>query len=265
MGELSPAWGAVRAFMRSRCGVMLSEEQHYLLDARLGPLARDFRFPSIEAFVASACGAAGEERLRRVVVDAMTTHETTFYRDRPFWKLLEDKLIPGFKAAGRRSIRVWSAACSTGQEAYSLAMMLEELWPEGAAASEIIASDISELVVEKARAGSFTQLEVNRGLGAARLVKFFEQEPLAYRVKESIRRRIEWKVDNLLSPLPGPKDCDLVMCRNVLIYFDENDRKIVQQRLRASVNAGGFVGFGATEMSPLGLSLGGGWYQPPPR
>ena len=262
MSDASPAWGAVRAFMRSRCGVMLAEEQHYLLDARLGPLARDFRFPSVEAFVASACSPSGEDRLRRAVVDAMTTHETTFFRDRPFWKVLEERLIPAFKAAGRRSIRVWSAACSTGQEPYSLAIMLEELWPEGAAGTEIIATDVSDIALERAREGAFSQLEVNRGLGAARLVRYFEQQPQAYRIKESLRKRVQWQVDNLLSPLPGPRDCDLVMCRNVLIYFDENDRQQVQRRLRASVSAGGSLGFGATEMSSQGLPLGGGWYQP---
>jgi chemotaxis protein methyltransferase CheR len=263
MSDVSPAWGAVRAFMRSRCGVMLAEEQHYLLDARLGPLARDFAFPSVEAFVASACSTSAEEKLRRAVVDAMTTHETTFFRDRPFWKVLEDHIIPSFKAAGRKSIRVWSAACSTGQEPYSLAMLLEEMWPEGTA--EIIATDISEISLERAKEGAFNQLEVNRGLGASRLIRYFEQQPLTYRIKESFRRRIEWRVDNLLSPLPGPKDCDLVMCRNVLIYFDENDRQQVQRRLRASVGPGGHLGFGATEMSTHGAALGGGWYLPPTR
>jgi len=249
--------------MRSRCGVMLGEDQHYLLDARLGPLARDFRFPSVEAFVASACSPSGEDRLRRAVVDAMTTHETTFFRDRPFWKALEERIIPAFKAAGRRSIRIWSAACSTGQEPYSLAMMLEELWPEGAAASEIIATDVSDIALERGREGAFSQLEVSRGLGAPKLVRYFEQQPNAYRVKEQLRRRIVWQVDNLLSPLPGPRDCDLVMCRNVLIYFDEHDRALVQRRLRASVTAEGFLGFGATEMSTHGQPLGGGWYVPP--
>ncbi|MDP1829315.1 MAG: protein-glutamate O-methyltransferase CheR [Archangium sp.] len=263
MSDPSPAWGAVRTFMRSRCGVMLAEDQHYLLDARLGPLARDFSFPSVEAFVATACSASAEDRLRRAVVDAMTTHETTFFRDRPFWKMLEDRIIPGLRAAGRTSLRVWSAACSTGQEPYSLAMLLEELWPEGAAGTQIVATDISEIALEKAREGAFTQLEVNRGLGASRLIRYFEQQPLTYRIKDSLRRRIEWRVDNLLSPLPGPKDCDLVMCRNVLIYFDENDRQQVQRRLRASVGAKGYLGFGATEMSTHGEPLGGGWYQPP--
>ncbi len=262
MRDASPAWGVVRAFMRSRCGVMLAEDQHYLLDARLGPLAREFRFPSVEAFVAAACGPSSEERLRRAVVDAMTTHETTFFRDRPFWKVLEEVIIPSFKTSGKRAIRVWSAACSTGQEPYSLAMLLEELWPAGAAASEIIATDVSEIALDKAREGSFTQLEVNRGLSTGKLVRFFEQNTLSYRVKESIRKRITFKADNLLSPTPGPKDCDLVMCRNVLIYFDENDRQQVQRRLRSSVITGGQLGFGATEMSSQGVPMGGGWYRP---
>lgn len=259
---VSPAWASVRAFMRSRCGVMLAEDQHYLLDARLGPLARDFRFPSVEAFVAQACAATGEDRLRRAVVDAMTTHETTFFRDRPFWKTLEEQLIPAFKAAGKRKLKIWSAACSTGQEPYSLAMLLEELWPEVAAQTELIATDVSELSLEKAKEGAFSQLEVNRGLGAARLVKHFDQQPMAYRVKELFRKRITWQVDNLLSPLPGPRDCDLVLCRNVLIYFDEADRQHVQRRLRQSLLPGGSLGFGATEMSNHGTPLGGGWYRP---
>lgn len=258
----SATWGAVRAFMRSRCGVILAEDQHYLLEARLGPLAREFHYPSVEAFVAKACGTGADERHRRAVVDAMTTHETTFFRDRPFWKVLEEQIIPAFKAGGKRSMRVWSAACSTGQEPYSLAIMLEELWPEAAAASQIIATDISDIALEKARHGSFSQLEVNRGLGAARLVRCFEQEPQTYRVKAPLRTRVSWQTDNLLSPLPGPQDCDLVMCRNVLIYFDEADRKQVQRRLRASLGPRGYLGFGATEMSAQGHALGGGWYQP---
>ncbi len=261
MGEVSPAWSTVRGFMRSRCGVLLSDEQHYLLEARLGPLAREFRFASVEAFVAAACSTNGEERLRRAVIDAMTTHETSFFRDRPFWKLLDEQIIPAFKAAGRRSIRIWSAACSTGQEPYSLAMLLEEQWADAAPQCEIIATDVSDLVVEKAKEGAFSQLEVNRGLGAPRLVRFFEQQPMTYRVKEVLRRRITWKVDNLLSPTPGPRDCDLVLCRNVLIYFDEVDRAHVHRRLAGSLAPGGYLGFGATEMSSQGTPLGGGWYQ----
>ena len=148
------------------------------------------------------------------------------------------------------------------QEPYSLAITLEELWPEAAAASQIIATDISDIALEKARHGAFSQLEVNRGLGAARLIRYFDQEPLTYRIKPHLRTRVTWQTDNLLSPLPGPNDCDLVMCRNVLIYFDEADRLLVQRRLRSSLGPRGYLGFGATEMSAHGPSLGGGWYQP---
>ena len=251
----------MRAFMRTRCGVLLAEEQHYLLDARLGPLARDFSFPTVEAFVASACAPSSDEKLRRAVVAAMTTHETMFFRDQPFWKLLEARIVPALRATGRRSLRVWSAACSTGQEPYSLAILLAQLWPEGAAGTQIIATDVSEIALERAKEGLFSQLEVKRGLDPATLARSFEVRPAGWRIKESLRKRIEWRVDNLLSPKPGPKECDLVLCRNVLIYFDENDRQQVQRRLRASVAPAGYLGFGGAEISTQGESLGAGWYR----
>ena len=247
--------------MKKTCGVVLSDEQSYLLDSRLGPVARERGFGSIGELVSSAVAAPNGPHAM-AVVDAMTTHETFFFRDVGFWKSFEDLVLPRlFAGTGPRPLNIWSAACSHGQEAYSLAMLMEEKYPLVAKATRILGTDISPGTVERAREGLYSNIEVNRGLNAARMVKYFEQGRGGLRVKQLLRERVQWQVHNLLQLPPGVR-FDIVLCRNVLIYFNEADRKTVQVFLSGATAPGGLLGVGATELMPL-QSLAPGWYVKP--
>lgn len=258
------AWTTVRAFMQRQCGVSLSEEQRYLLDARLGLVAREEGFSSVDALVAAGCAPLAPWKLCQAIIEALTTHETFFFRDAGFWQFFEKTVLPKATtdSRGERPIRIWSAACSTGQEPYTIAMLIAEQRPELLDRLQIWATDVAEASVEKARRGVYSSLEVNRGLGAHRLVRFFEPCPGGFRIKEHLRRPIIWSQHNLLGAKPDPTDCDVVLCRNVLIYFNDLDRSSVVQRLARAATPGGLVGVGCTEFLP-GASLAPGWYPAP--
>jgi chemotaxis protein methyltransferase CheR len=247
--------------MLRTCGVVLRPDQAYLVDSRLAPVAKLHGLARAADFVTKACAAPAGSALSNALIDAMTTHETLFFRDPPFWRYLEDQLVPKLAAKLRAGggARIWSAACSTGQEPYSLAMMFEERCPDVAPHLEIIATDVSELAVGQGKMGTYTTLEVNRGLSAPRLIRHFDQGPASFRVREPLRRRITWSVHNLLGSKPDPTGCDLVLCRNVLIYFGETDRAEVTRRLTASAAPGGIVGIGSTE-TLRGTQLAPGLY-----
>ena len=252
------AWSAVQRFMLRSAGVVLREDQAYLIEPRLTPVAKQHGFVRLADFVSAACAAPAGSPFNAALIDAMTTHETLFFRDPNFWKLLEPVLT---KCAIQRSLKVWSAACSTGQEPYSITMVLAERFPDLVERTEIIATDISEQAVQKAREGVYTALEVNRGLPATRLVKHFTQVAGGYRIKDNLRSRITWSVHNLLGGKPDPTRCDLVLCRNVLIYFGETDRAAVARRLFDAASPGGLVAVGATETLRDGEALGVGVYK----
>jgi len=258
----STTWTTVRSYMQRACGVVLAEEQSYLLEARLGPVAKQFQFGSIAEFVVVAARASAQSPEAQALIEAMTTHETSFFRDAKFWQALEEGVLPPLIAAARtgRPLRIWSAACSTGQEPYSLAMLLSEKWPDVFDRVEILATDVSEISVERAKRGFFSTMEVNRGLGAARLVRHFDTAPGGFQIKAKVASRISWSSHNLLAAQASPSQCDIVLCRNVLIYFDDLDRAAVVKRLVRATVDGGFVAVGCTE-SLVGPSFAPGWYR----
>ena len=256
MASAVVTWEKVRSYMRSTCGVVFSAEQIYLLDARLGTLVTAHGFTSIDEFVNAAC--SGKKGPASAMIDAMTTHETFFFRDTNFWQCMQNVVLPEI-VAKNQPIKIWSAACSTGQEPYSIAMLVREKWPEAASRLEIIATDISESSVAQARAGLYTTFEVNRGLGAARLVRFFEKAEGGFRIRDELRNSIRWETGNLLADTYPPMNCDIVFCRNVLIYFDDKDQKVVLSRLRRAAKPTGIVAVGTTE-ALKGSMLGPGLY-----
>jgi chemotaxis protein methyltransferase CheR len=255
-------WRAVQAYLRAACGVALADDQRYLLEARLGPLAAQHHFATTADFVAAACSDDRARGLGMLLVDAMTTHETFFFRDAAAWRTFEELIVPQVLAWGRRGLRIWSAACSNGQEPYSIAMLLEERWPEVAAQSTILATDVSAPAIERARAGLYSVLEVNRGLGAARLLRHFERSAAGgFQVKQSIRERVNWDVESVLHPTPRAPRFDVVFCRNVLIYFDDAERQTALERIARSSEPLGFLSLGVSERGP-GAGVGPGWYRP---
>ncbi len=253
-------WTALRSYLKDTCGVLLAEDQHYLMEARLAPVAKNLNYSTVEEYVLEACRPGAPRSMTSPLIDAMTTHETSFFRDGPFWRAFQEQVLPKLSAMEPgRSLRIWSAACSTGQEPYTLAMLLEEIAPALAERTQIIATDVSEGVVEAAARGVFTVFEVNRGVSAPRLIKHFERDGGNFRVKDRYRRRITWQQQNLITGWPPTEGLDVVLLRNVLIYFQDVTRALVLKKVRAAVRPSGFLGVGTTELLP-GAALSPGWY-----
>jgi chemotaxis protein methyltransferase CheR len=231
-----------------RAAIMLDDSKGYLIAARLGQLAQDRGFTTIAALVAQARrGIAGVETQ---IIEALTTHETLFFRDAHPFELLKKHLLPELiaKRAKNRSLTIWSAACSTGQEPYSVAMLLLEHFPEVVAwPVKIIATDISDQIVAKAKEARFRQLEVNRGLPATMMAKYFERDGLDFRLKPVVRNMVEFRRLNLLDSWSIPTGIDIVMIRNVLIYFDLERKREIFRRLRNVVAPDGGLMLGAAE------------------
>jgi chemotaxis protein methyltransferase CheR len=262
MGSSPASWGALRSFMQDSCGVLLSEDQHYLMEARLAPVAKTLNYPTVDDYVVDACRPGAPKGLTSPLVDAMTTHETSFFRDAAFWRAFQDVVLPKLgvlEPGSTKPLKIWSAACSTGQEPYSLVMLLDEKYPSLAERTQIIATDVAEGVVEQASRGTFSVFEVNRGVNAPRLLKHFERDGGNFRIKEKHRKRIVWQTQNLITGWPPIEGLDVALVRNVLIYFPEHTRALVLKKVRAAVRPGGFVGVGSTELI-AGAAVSPGWY-----
>lgn len=241
----------VAALLMREAAITLEPGKEYLVETRLAPIAVKHGLASANDVVARL--RASEPALTDLhleVVDALTTNETLFFRDVHPWDSLRKHVIPKLREAraSTRTITVWSAACSTGQEPYSLAMLLAEHFPDLAGWSiRIIGTDISPTVLKRAESGVFQQLEVNRGLPAIYLVKHFRQEGRNWILSEAIRRRVEFRPLNLARHWTGLPRCDLVFMRNVMIYFDVETRRTILRQLRHVLAPDGFLLLGTAE------------------
>jgi chemotaxis protein methyltransferase CheR len=248
-----PDFDFVADLLKKRAGIVLTPDKTYLLESRLAPLARKEGLPSIDDLI-TVVRTRREERLIGQVVDVMTTNETFFFRDKtPFDHLKE--VLPTLAAARTGSrIRIWCAACSTGQEPYSIAMMLDQQ-PKltGGVPVEIVATDISDRVLEKARSGLYTQFEVQRGLPIQLLMHYFTQQDDSWRISERLRSNVTFRKHNLIEPAAALGKFDIVFCRNVLIYFDALTKQAVLGRIADQLNTGGSLMMGAAE-SVVGLT-----------
>jgi chemotaxis protein methyltransferase CheR len=235
--------------VRRRSGLVLSADKAYLLESRLSPVARREGFQSIDAMIA-ALRTRRDERLAVLITEAMTTNETFFFRDKTPFDNFKDYMLPQLLKArsSGAAIRIWCAACSSGQEPYSLAMIVDELAATlGGRKVEIVATDLSSQVLEKAKAGVYSQFEVQRGLPVKMLVKHFEQQGEIWRVRPELKRFVHFQALNLLDDLRRFGVFDIVYCRNVLIYFDQPTKKDVLSRVAAQMTKDGFLVLGAAE------------------
>ncbi|WFU41364.1 protein-glutamate O-methyltransferase CheR [Bradyrhizobium sp. CB82] len=243
-----PEYEYLRKFLRDHSGLDLSADKQYLIESRLLPLARKAGLSGIGELVQKL--QAGSSVLVTSVVEAMTTNETFFFRDKVPFDHFRETIIPEvLKArAARRSVRIWCAAGSTGQEPYSLAMSLKEM---GAALTgwrvEIIATDLSQEVLEKSKAGIYSQFEVQRGLPIQLLVKYFKQTGETWQINPELRAMIQHRQLNLLHDFSQLGTFDVVFCRNVLIYFDQETKINIFNRLAHQVEGDGFLVLGAAE------------------
>ncbi|HEY8946130.1 MAG TPA: protein-glutamate O-methyltransferase CheR [Polyangiaceae bacterium] len=242
------AFDCIRAVVRERSAIVLEPGKEYLVEARLSPIARARGLANIEALARMLTPANPE--LIAEVVQAMTTNETSFFRDQHPFEALRHHVLPDVIRARRSSatIDVWCGACSTGQEPYSLAMLIRDHFPELAGWKlRIIATDLSTAVLDRAREAKYRQLEVNRGLSAAQLVKHFDREGLDWRLKSSIRNMVEFSQLNLLDVWLNLPRFDIVFMRNVLIYFDVEVKRAILKKVRQQLSPKGFLFLGGAE------------------
>jgi chemotaxis protein methyltransferase CheR len=244
----------LRKVLKDRSGLDLSADKQYLVESRLLPLARRANLSGIPELVQKM--RSGGEQLTGQVVEAMTTNETFFFRDKIPFDHLRDGILPGLikSRASRRSLRIWSAACSTGQEPYSIAMCLREYGPALAGwRIEIVATDLSQEVLEKSKAGLYSQFEVQRGLPIQLLVKYFNQLGELWQLSADIRGMVQHRQLNLLQDFSHLGKFDVIFCRNVLIYFDQDTKASIFERLAKVMEPDGTLLLGAAE-SVVGIT-----------
>jgi chemotaxis protein methyltransferase CheR len=239
----------LRRLLKTRSGLVLSSEKHYLVESRLLPVARRAGLCNLTGLVAKLRGPDSEQ-LTVEVVEAMTTNESFFFRDKIPFDHFRETIMPALltaRAATRR-IRIWCAAASTGQEPYSLAIALKEIGKDLRGwRVEIVATDLSTEVLEKARSGIYSQFEVQRGLPALMLIKYFAQVGETWQIAPEIRGMVKFMPLNLLNDFSHLGRFDLVLCRNVLIYFDQATKICVLERVAEATERDGFLVLGGAE------------------
>jgi chemotaxis protein methyltransferase CheR len=248
------AFDIYRDLLKERSGLIITPDKSYLLESRLGPVAKKWGYPSMDALTLALQGVP-DAQLVNDVVEAMTTNETSFFRDsRPF-DLFRDKVLPYFeKNRPGKKIRIWCAAASTGQEPYSLSMILKETEAKRPGwRTEILATDISHEVLEQARQGVYSQFEVQRGLPVTLLMKYFTQDDKKWALNKTITSMVKYDYFNLLAPMTALGKFDLIMCRNVLIYFDEKTKRDVLERMANQIEKDSFLFLGGAE-TVLGIT-----------
>jgi len=239
----------LKKLVRKHSAIILEDRQKYLMEPRLMPLVRQENLESISALI-EELNLRPFNGLHKCVVDAMTTNETSFLRDFHPFEILRTHLLPELieKRKDQKELAIWSAACSSGQEPYSISMILKEDflnlsdWKV-----KIIASDLSQDMLEKAKEGNYSQMEVNRGLPAVMLVKYFEKWGIEWKLKHEILRMVEFLELNLAGPWPRLPKFDIIFLRNVMIYFDIETKKEILRKVKCLLKPDGFLFLGGAE------------------
>ncbi|WP_010587609.1 CheR family methyltransferase [Schlesneria paludicola] len=239
----------IRDLCHQRAAIVLDLEKSYLIESRLQPLARTEGLGTIADLVAKM-RTTGYGTLHGKVIEAMTTNETSFFRDLQPFEALKKVILPELIARRSlsRQLRIWCAACSTGQEPYTIAMLIEENFPQLAAWDvKILATDLSTQVLERARSGRFNQIEVNRGLPSPLVVKYFQRNGMQWELCERVRNKVEFRQLNLIDAWPAINTMDIVFIRNVLIYFDVQTKKDILGKVRNKLRCDGYLFLGGAE------------------
>jgi chemotaxis protein methyltransferase CheR len=234
---------------RSHAAIVLEPGKEYLVENRLTPLAEQEGYGTLEKFIGKM-RSEPVNGLHHKTIDALTTNETSFFRDFHPFEALRKHILPKLieQRAATRQLTIWSAACSTGQEPYTLAMLLHEHFPQLRDwRISIVATDLSPTVLKTAQAGSYSQFEVNRGLPAAYLIKHFTKENERWHIKPELKKNIQFRAMNLIQPWPIMSPFDLVFIRNVMIYFDVETKKMILKRIRNCLLPHGYLFLGTAE------------------
>lgn len=240
----------IAKLVRDRSAIVLEANKSYLVESRLSPVARECGLDTIERLI-EKLQEPNAQGLTQKVVDAMTTNETSFFRDLHPFQALKTTILPNLIKArsSERVLNIWSNACSSGQEVYSIAMMIQESFPElGGWKVRLIASDLSTKILEKAKTGLFTQTEINRGLPMPLLLKYFSKQGIQWKLNDEIRSMVEFRPINLIETFPTAINrMDIVFLRNVLIYFSPETKSAILNRVRASLRNDGCLFLGGSE------------------
>lgn len=245
-------------FLEKNCGILLADHKQYLVQSRLGKIMQETALTSLSELVARLERPGGNQ-LKDKVIDAMTTNETLWFRDTHPYDILKNKLLPEMREKKRgQRLRIWSAACSTGQEPYSMSIIIDEFKKENpgvfTAGEEIVATDISTSALQQARAGEYEMLALGRGLDKSRMEKHFRSNPTgSWTVNPNLKSRIRFQSLNLLGQYGSLGQFDIIFCRNVLIYFSSELKADILKKMHKQLNPGGYLLLGASE-SLSGLS-----------
>jgi chemotaxis protein methyltransferase CheR len=251
------------AFLKRRSGFVLAPGKSDMMRSRLEPVACRFGFRNVDALLAEL--RHEPEELSRAVTEAMTVNESSFFRDPACFDYVKNMMIPSLmkQRASTRRLRIWSAGCSSGQEAYSLAILLDQMkLAERGWKADLIATDLSSEMVARARDGLYRDYEVGRGLSAQMLLQYFTQSANQWRVCDRLRRMVSFRPFNLLDSFGWLGQIDIIFCRNVLLYFDAQERFYTQERLTRVLAPDGYLVLGAMEectageLSPAGSVRG---------
>ncbi len=229
-------------------GIVLDGDKHYLLESRLMPVARAAKLTTLDE-LCTKLKAKTAPLLAKQVIEALTTNETLFFRDNAPFEALKTVILPDLLKKKPQKLAIWSAAASSGQEAYSIAMLLKEMGA-GVCPADILGTDLSEQILDRARDAKYVQFEVNRGLPAMFLVKYFQREGLDWQLKEEIRKMVRFRRFDLRQPMAALGKFDIVFCRNVLIYFDVETKVKILNQILTVLNPGGYLLLGGAETVP---------------
>lgn len=239
-----------RKFLEEACGIVLGENKHYLVSSRLGRLMRDFNIPAFGDLMGRLL-VQPNGKLRESIIDAMTTNETQWFRDGYPFELLSKTLLPEFAQKRPKQLRIWSAASSSGQEAYSISMTLQEflLARPGSLPPlmQVVGTDISPSMLREANSASYDKMTLTRGLAPERIQRWFLPKGDRWEVKPEIRGRVSFRELNLLQSYAGMGKFEVVFCRNVLIYFSSDLKRNILERIAQTLNPGGYLFLGGSE------------------
>lgn len=237
----------LQRYIYAESGIVIDDDKQYLLEARLLPIVREHNLESLDALALRLMAKSGTP-LAQLVVEAMTTNETLFFRDSAMFEALRLHVFPAlFAGTGRqRKIRIWSAAASTGQEAYSIAMLLLEMG-KSSRDVEILGTDLSTQVLARAREGRYPQFDINRGLPASYLMKYFIRSGLDWQLQDQVKGMVRFQPLDLRRDFRSLGSFDLILCRNVLIYFDTPTKTKIVDLIRSLLSPGAMLALGCAE------------------
>jgi chemotaxis protein methyltransferase CheR len=249
MTATTPATRYLAALLEARTGQQVSPGRYWRIESALKPLLRARGIETLSQLVAALAVAPGPD-VADQVVEALLNNETSFFRDQAMFDMLQSTALAQLRPArtATRRLRIWCVGCSTGQEAYSLAMMFADaprMW--GDWSIDMVATDVSATAIAQARAGTYSQFEIQRGLSARRMMRWFEPDGVNWRVKRELARRIHFKHQNLLDEQPSLGRFDIILCRNVLLYFSPERRRDAFARLAGAIAPDGWLALGAGE------------------